>query len=219
MKALLVAAMLIGGAIPFHLTAQRGGGGGGGAHGGGAAHPGFGFGFGSGTGRGGRFGNSRFFGGGLFGNGFGRGRNNGNGWGSGWGSGWDYGSGWDDSPYFAEPGSPPAYGDGNQNHPGAMLLVPPLSPAPPPQPAHPVIREYNWQADASDTHATFSIAPKNGEVRHAVAVWVQDNEVRFTDTDGRAGRMPPAAVDCGATDRINAQKNLKLSLPGCGLSR
>ena len=51
MRTLLVAAMLIGGAIPSDLIAQRGGGGGG-AHGGGAAHPGFGFGFGAG-----RFGN------------------------------------------------------------------------------------------------------------------------------------------------------------------
>ena len=211
MRALLVAAMLIGGAIPFHLTAQRGGGGGGGAHGGGAAHPGFGFGFGSGAGRGGRFGNGRFFGG-RFGNGFGRGSNNGNGF-----SGWGYaGSGWDDSPFFADSGSPPAYGDGNQISPGPLFLMPP---APPPQPAHPVMHEYSWPADGGDAHATFSIAPKNGLVRQAVAVWVQDNEVRYTGSDGRTGRMPQATIDCGATDRLNAQKNLRLSLPGCGLSR
>jgi hypothetical protein len=197
--------MLIGGTIPSDLTAQRGGGGGG-AHGGGAAHSGFGFGFGAG--RIGRFG-------GRFGNGFGRGRNNGNGF-ADWGYGWND---WDDSPYLGDSGRPPESGDGNQNHPGTMLLVPPLTPAPPPQPAHPVIREYNWQADGSDARATYSIVPKNGEIRQAVAVWVQDNEVRFTDADGRAGRMATAALDCGATDRLNAQKNLRLSLPGCGLSR
>ena len=206
-RALLVAAMLIGGAMPSYLIAQRGGGGGG-AHGGGAAHPGFGFGFGAG--RVGRFG-------GRFGNGFGRGRNNNNGTGFGdCGYGWND---WDDSPYFGDSGRPPAAGDGNQFHPGTVLMVPPLSPAPPPQPAHPVIREYSWAGGGSDTHAAFSIVPKNGEVRRAVAVWVQDNEVRFTDADGRAGRMATAAVDCGATDRPNAQKNLRLSLPGCGLSR
>jgi hypothetical protein len=210
MKALLVAAMLIGGAIPSDLTAQRGGGGGG-AHGGGTAHPGFGFGsgrgFGSGAGRG-RFG-------GRFGNGLGRGWNNGIGF-----SGWGYGGiGWDDFSNFGDSGWPPEYGDGNQMYPGTVLVMPPAPPPPPPQPAHPVMHEYSWPADSGDAHATFSIVPKNGQVRHVVAVWVQDNEVRFTDADGRAGRMPPAAVDCGATDRLNAQKNLRLSLPGCGLSR
>jgi hypothetical protein len=219
MRTLLVAAMLIGGVVPSDLAAQRGGGGGG-AHGGGAAHPGFGFGFGSGAGRGGRFFGDRFFGdrffGGRFGNGFGRGFNNGTGF-SGWGSGWGYGrSDWDDSPYFADSGSPPAYGGGNQTSPSTVFLMPP---APPPQPAHPLIREYTWPADAGDARATFSIVPKNGQLRQAVAVWVQDNEVRYTGPDGRTGRMPQATIDCGATDRLNAQKNLRLSLPGCGLSQ
>ena len=211
MRALLVAAMLIGGAIPFHLTAQRGGGGGGGgAHGGGAAHPGFGFGFGSGAGRGGRFLDGRF------GNGFGRGWNNGTVL-----AGAVFPAGATEalagtSPFFADSGSPPAYGDGNQMSPGTVFLMPP---APPPQPAHPVMHEYSWPADGGDAHATFSIAPKSGLVRQAVAVWVQDNEVRYTGSDGRTGRMPQATIDCGATDRLNAQKNLRLSLPGCGLSR
>ena len=98
------------------------------------------------------------------------------------------GLGWDDSPYFGDSGSPaPAYGDGNQINPGTVLLMPQAPPPPPPQPAHPVIREYNWQADGGDAHATFSIVPKNGQARQAVAVWVQDNEVRYTDADGKAG--------------------------------
>ena len=95
----------------------------------------------------------------------------------------------------------------------------PQAPPPPPQPAHPVIREYNWQSGGGEAPATFSIVPKSGEAKRAVAVWVQDNEVRFTDADGKAGRMPQAAIDCGATDRLNSQKNLRLSLPGCGLLR
>jgi hypothetical protein len=81
-----------------------------------------------------------------------------------------------------------------------------------------VIQEYNWQA-GGDPQATYSIVPKNGVVRQAVAVWVQDNEVRYTDVDGRAGRMQAATVDCAATYRLNAQKNLRLSLAGCGLSQ
>ena len=212
MRTLLVAAMLIGGAIPSELTAQRGGAGGG-AHGGGIAHPGFGF--GSGAGRGGRFGSGRF------GNGWGRGWNNGTGF-SGWGyggSGWGYGgTGWDE-PFFADSSWTPAYGDGNQMNPGTVLLMPPAPPPPPPQPAHPVIREYSWPAGGSDSHAAFSIVAKDGLVRQAVAVWMQDNEVRYTDADGRAGRMQAATVDCGATYRINAQKNLRLPLPGCALSQ
>ena len=207
MRTLLVAAMLVAGAIPSDLSAQRGGGGGG-AHGGGAVGAGHsGFGFGSGGLRGGRFGSGRF------GNGFGRGWNNGTGF-----SGWGYGdTGWDE-PFFADSSATPAYGDGSQMNPGTVLLMP-AAPPPPPQPAHPLIREYSWPADGGDAHGTFSIVPKNGLVRQAVAVWVQDNEVRYTDADGRAGHMQAATVDCGATYRINAQKNLKLSLPGCGLSR
>jgi len=204
-SALLVAAMLIGGAIPSDLTAQRGGGHGGG-HGAGTAHPSFG----SGTG---------FVPGGRFGNRWGRGSNNRNGL-SGWGY-WP--NGWDYSSSFADSGWPAIYGDdGSQTYPGTVLLMPqapPEPPPPPPQPAYPVMHEYSWPVDGGDAHATFSIVPKNGLVRHAVAVWVQDNEVRYTDADGRTGRMPAAAVDCGATERLNAQKNLRLSLPGCGLSR
>ncbi len=100
--------------------------------------------------------------------------------------------------------------------PGTVFLMPP---APPPQPAHPVMHEYSWPADGADGHATFSIVPKNGQVRQAVAVWVQGNEVQYTDPAGRTGRMPPNAVDCSATDQLNARKNLRLALPGCGLSR
>jgi hypothetical protein len=206
MRTLLVAAMLIGGTIPSDLTAQRGGGG---AHGGGTAHPGFGFGFGGV--RGGRFA-GRF--GGRFGNGWGRGWNSGN------GSGWGYGGlGWDDSSYFGDSGWFSGYGDGNQTYPGSLLMMPPGPPPPPPQPAHAVIREYNWPAGGGDTHATFSIVPKNGLVQQAVAVWVQDNEVRYTDADGRTGRIQAATIDCGATYRLNAQKNMRLSLPGCGFSQ
>ena len=207
MKAFLVTAVLIG-AIPHGLIAQRGGGGG--AHGGFGAHPGSGFGFGKGAGTGGRFG----FGRSGFGNGWGRGWNNRNGF-----VGWGYGdTGWGDSSPFADPGWFGDYGDGSQPNPGTVFLMP-QAPPPPPQPAHPVMHEYNWPADAGDAHATFSIVPKDGQERQAVAVWVQGNEVRYTDPAGKSGHIPPNAVDCGATDRLNTQKNLKLPLPGCGLSR
>ena len=96
-----------------------------------------------------------------------------------------------------------------------MPMQAPVEPLPPPEPARPVMHEYAWPDAGGDPHATFSIASRDGLVRSAVAVWVQGNEVGFTAADGRAGRMPQASIDCGATERLNTQNKLRLSLPGC----
>jgi hypothetical protein len=112
------------------------------------------------------------------------------------------------------------YGDGDQAVP-LVLMMPvqappePEPPPPPPEPARPVMHEYNWTDSAGNPAARFSIVSGNGAVHQAVAVWVQGNEVRYTMAGGSTGSVAAAAVDCGATDRLNARDNLKLVLPGC----
>ena len=81
------------------------------------------------------------------------------------------------------------------------------------------MHEYAWPDAGGDPHATFSIASRDGRISSAVGVWVQGTEVGFTATDGRAGRMPQASIDCGATEKLNAQNKLRLSLPGCNSSQ
>jgi hypothetical protein len=221
MKALLIAAVAIGGVIYSDLNAQRGGGG---ARGGGATvRPGGNFGGNPGGNRSGmpaaRFGN------GLNRGGWNRGLSNRFGP-QGLGSlnyGWGYGTnGWGYPAFYSDTAWPAPYGDGYEAPPSAVLVMPmqtPPEPPPPPEPARPVMHEYAWPEAGGDPHATFSIASRDGLVRSAVAVWVQGNEVGFTAADGRAGRVSQASIDCGATERLNTQNNLRLSLPGCRSSQ
>jgi len=242
-KALLIAAMTISGVIYSDLNAQRGGAGGG--RGGGApVRPGGGPG-GSpggypGGNRGSNFGGtaSGGFGGGRAG--MGRAANgwNGDTWYSAWNNllgrqgrgnlnyGWGYGAnGWGYPAFYSDSASPATYGDGNDAPPSVVLVMPmqappeALLPPPPPEPARPVIHEYTWADTGTDPHATFSIASRDGRVRSALAVWVQNNEVAFTASDGRTGRVAQNAIDCGATEKLNAQNKLRLSLPGCSSSQ
>jgi hypothetical protein len=230
MKTLLIAAMAIGGVMYSDLNAQRGGGGGRG--GGATARPNPGA--NPGGNRGGNFGG---MGSGRLG--MGRGGNgwNGDGWyrawnnrfgGQGFGSlnyGWGYGAnGWGYPAFYSDYAWPATYGDGNETPPSVVLVMPmpappELPPPPPPEPARPVIHEYAWPDAGGNPHATFSIASRDGVVRSAVAVWVQGSEVGFTAADGRTGRVTQAAIDCGATEKLNTQNKLRLSLPGCRSSQ
>jgi hypothetical protein len=214
MKTLLIAALAIGGTIYSDLNAQRGG-----ARAGGfTATPG-----------GKPIGNP-----GMpaarSGNGWNR-----DGWNRGWNNrlgrqglgslsyGWGYGANGLGYPaFYSDSAWPATYGDGYEAPSSVMLMMPmqsppvQLPPPPPPEPARPVMHEYTWPDGGGDSHATFSIASRDGSVRSAVAVWVQGNEVRFTAADGRAGRVLQSAIDCGTTETLNAQNKLRLSLPGCG---
>ena len=224
MRALLVGALVIGGLLPYAVHAQRGGarGGGavgqpgrGGARGGGAVgQPGFGF----GRMAGGKFGGGRFGGRnqrGGFGLGFG-----GLGFG-GLGYGWapDYGSGFGGYPFYEGSWFPKQYGNEGQASPGVMLMQTPTPPLPPPEPARPAMQIYHWAETGANPQAIYSIVSRDGVVRHAVAVWVQDSEVRYTAANGAAGRVALAAIDCGATGRLNAEQQLSLRLPGCTASQ
>jgi hypothetical protein len=200
MRGLLIAAMMMGGAVPAHLNAQRGG-----AGGGGVGHPGFGAG-GSAAGRAGntlnRGGNHRP---GLTGAGYGA-------------YGWSYPG------FYGDYGWPGTYDDEYQASPGVVVVMPVLPPPeapppPPPDPARPVMHEYNWPDDGGDRRETFSIVSRDSSIHQAFAVWVQDSELRYTAVDGSTGRMTPAAIDCNASERLNAEKKLKVWLPGCAASR
>jgi len=106
---------------------------------------------------------------------------------------------------------------GYQPQPNFVVVTPqiqaPEPPLPPPPPAQPVIREYHWPDAGSTPSATFSLVSKDGVVRLALAVWAQDNELRFTALDGASGRLSLDAVDRDATARLNAEKHLTLRLP------
>ena len=204
MKALLVGAVLMGGLIPYAVHAQRGGG-----RGGAVVQPGFGLGR---TG-GGKFGIGRFGGRGQ------RGGSSGLGFaGYGWAPdyGWGYGG---YSGLYEESWFPRQYGDEGQASSGPPLVIPMQAPAAPLPPAHPVMQVYHWAENGGNPQATFSIVLRDGAVRQAVAVWVQDSEVRYTAANGGAGRVAPASIDCVATDRVNAQQQLSLRLPGCKVSQ
>jgi hypothetical protein len=69
------------------------------------------------------------------------------------------------------------------------------------------MREYNWPADGQ-TSASLTIVQKDGAVRLATAVWVQEGELNFTSPDGKPGKLPLRAVDNAATARVNADKGL-----------
>jgi hypothetical protein len=98
----------------------------------------------------------------------------------------------------------------------AQPQQPPESPPPPPPPelpAQPVMHQYEWPDAGVPPATAFSIVSKDGVVRLAIAVWVQDNALLFTATDGTRGQVALSTINREATDRLNADKHLKSPLP------
>ena len=89
--------------------------------------------------------------------------------------------------------------------------APPLSAAPPP--AHAVIKEYKWNEFAGTGATTFTIALKDGSKRYSLAVWVQDGNLHYLDSQGRQQVISSEVIDRNATERLNSQSDLKLQLP------
>ena len=97
----------------------------------------------------------------------------------------------------------------------ALQPVEPAQPPPaPPDPPRSAVHEYNWEPAAADAAPFFSLVGKDGTVRLAIAVWVQDGTVHSTARDGTAQSMPLDAIDRDATRRANRQNRLSLWLPG-----
>ena len=80
------------------------------------------------------------------------------------------------------------------------------------------IREYSPAAAGAATGSnqespTFAIILKDGSVRSAVAVAVQNDSLHYVDSDGRHQHVALDAVDRSATRKRNRENNLELQLP------
>jgi hypothetical protein len=110
------------------------------------------------------------------------------------------------------------YGYSYQPEPTVIVVTPPPAPVPqvimqaPPKPIQAQIKEYH-PPDTGDS-SPFSIALKDGSVRHAMAVWVTDDTLHYIDTTGKPGQAPLESVDRQATRKLNAGKNVQSWLPG-----
>jgi hypothetical protein len=88
-----------------------------------------------------------------------------------------------------------------------------MAPPPPPPPPQPEVHEYKQAESDGGPARTFSIVSKDGTTRSAIAVWVQDDTVRYIAPDGDGGQLTLGSVNREATGRANAEKHLTLSLP------
>ncbi len=121
--------------------------------------------------------------------------------------------------YYGDPAGWGNAGDGNNQSPQVIVLTmqpeaPPPPPPPPPEPAKAVTHEYNWPEPAVPSPGVLSLVLKDGTVRFAIAVWVQDNTVHYIAQDKTAQSKPLQAIDREATRVLNAQSGLTLSLAG-----
>ena len=113
----------------------------------------------------------------------------------------------------------PSYDGGYEQSPQVMMLPvnvilpePPPPPPPPPEPARPVMSVYHWADTATPSANSFAIVHKNGQVRYAIAVWPQDGMLCYTDPAGSTVRIAFTAIDREATEKVNAERGLKLWL-------
>ena len=112
------------------------------------------------------------------------------------------------SPYTDSPPAAPSVTIIQQFAPPAVVVVEP------PVTAH--IQEYapSAVAPASGSEpAMFSIVLKDGSVLPAAAVMTQGDALQIVDADGQHRRVPLSAIDRDATQRRNAERNLRLQLP------
>jgi hypothetical protein len=129
-----------------------------------------------------------------------------------------YGYGWFGGGLFpydtgADYGYPP--------QPAPMLDAPPPPQfmfQPLPRPVQGVIHDYTSSAPSPVTSPTgeppmFGIVLKDGSVRSAVAVVVDDDGLKYTDPDGRNVQLSLYAVDREKTRNLNRERNLSLWLP------
>jgi hypothetical protein len=106
--------------------------------------------------------------------------------------------------------------------PAPNVIVVPPAPAPvvvqevPPPVAHSEVREYalaTAPAGPQAEQASFAIVLKDGSIRSAVAVSVQDNTVHYVDPDGQHLNVSLDQIDRDATKRLNTERKLRLQLP------
>jgi hypothetical protein len=126
-----------------------------------------------------------------------------------YGYGWGYPIGFDG---YTQPS------DYDVNYQNPIVSMPeqdcgPVTIQPPPQPVRPEMHQYTWPDSSGDTAATFVLMLTDGSVRHANAVWIQDNTVHYITRDGAGGRLGLYSVNREGTRLANDAKHLPLRLP------
>lgn len=85
-----------------------------------------------------------------------------------------------------------------------------------PASVNPVIHEYNFASEPAQVAAnptTFTIRLKDGSTRLATASWVQGGKLHYLDLQSRQMMLSPEVIDREGTERVNAEKSLRLDLP------
>jgi hypothetical protein len=119
-------------------------------------------------------------------------------------------------PVFGE-----GYGTGYAGGPSIIVLQPiqMAFPQPPrPEIARPALHEYKETADAASATSggaqpMFTLAMRDGSMRPAILVWVQEGVVHYIDQSGKTSHIPLDTLDRDTTQRLNREKNLELHLP------
>lgn len=85
----------------------------------------------------------------------------------------------------------------------------PVAPASPaaPSPAHSQTIEYRWPDSGTHTNSTLNIILKDGTVKQALAVCVQDGKLTYVTLQGTDDVVALDSVDFTATRRANAPVN------------
>jgi hypothetical protein len=121
--------------------------------------------------------------------------------------------------FYSLPGGYGGYGYAPSNNVVVIQQPPPyVVVEAPPVPAAPVqatVREYKESAATQPTepvveNPSFGIVFKDGSVRDAIAVSVQDGTVHFVDPNGDHRQARVDAVDRDATKRLNRERKLDL---------
>ncbi len=98
------------------------------------------------------------------------------------------------------------------------VAVQPVVPAPPPQPARPVVHEYHFSEEAAappapEEQRAYVIALKNGSQDSAVALWVEGGILHYVNRDYDQRDVALSQIDRALTLKLNREQRLPLSLP------
>jgi len=143
-------------------------------------------------------------------------------YGSYWGSYWPWSYGypyWDSSYYNSDSAY---YGDSYQSSPGVTVVYPP--PQQPVYPtvitltAHPVMHEYRQPEDYGlpSEHASqpvlYLIAFNDHVIRAATTYWIENDKLRYLDTDHKQKEAPLASVDRDFSAELNRERRVPFRL-------
>ena len=96
--------------------------------------------------------------------------------------------------------------------PQDLWNMPPALPAPPP-PVRPVMHSYTWPDVPSNPEAVYFVATRDGFVRSAIAVCVEDGAVAMVTSDHKSETISLDSIDRDLTRKLNEPTGMKLWLP------